>query len=129
VRRVSQIVEAEILPENFTRPPGFQLEAFWQTWCREYEAQPPFCARVRVSPDAIPFLAEYVGERARQQVTRSHAPDPDGWITLELPFESLIAARSQLLGLGRAVEVLEPESLRKSLVDFAQQIVAFYDRL
>jgi hypothetical protein len=45
---------------------------------------------------------------------------------MELPFDSLIAARTRLLGLGRAVEVLEPESLRKSLIDFAEQIVAFY---
>jgi predicted DNA-binding transcriptional regulator YafY len=126
VTRVSQIVEAEIALENFTRPTKFQLDAFWTTWCREYESQPPFCARVRVSPDALPMLAEYVGDRARGHLSRSHTADADGWVTLELPFESLIAARSRLLGLGRAVEVLEPESLRKSLVDFAEQIVGFY---
>ena len=49
-----------------------------------------------------------------------------GWVTLELPFESFVAARSRLLGLGRAVEVLEPETLRRSLIDFAEQIVWFY---
>lgn len=126
VTRVSQIVEAEILPENFTRPPEFQLDAFWRRWCTEYESQPPFCTRIRVSREALPMLAEYVGDRARRQLTRTLTPDADGWVTLELPFESLIAARSRLLGLGRAVEVLEPESLRKSLIDFAEQIVAFY---
>ena len=47
-------------------------------------------------------------------------------MTLDLPFESFIVARSHLLGLGRAVEVLEPETLRRSLVDFAEQIVGFY---
>jgi predicted DNA-binding transcriptional regulator YafY len=126
VTRVSQIVEAATMPENFTRPPEFQLEVFWERWCREYESQPPFCARVRVAPEALPLLAEYVGDRARGQLAQTRIPDADGWITLELPFESLIAARSRLLGLGRAVEVLEPESLRKSLIDFAEQIVAFY---
>lgn len=126
VTRVSQIVEAEITSGNFTRPPEFQLEAFWKNWCREYESQPPFCARVRVAPEAIPMLAEYVGDRARGQLPRSHNPDGDGWVTLDLPFESFVAARSRLLGLGRAVEVLEPETLRKSLIDFAEQIVRFY---
>jgi predicted DNA-binding transcriptional regulator YafY len=126
VTRVSQIVEAEVLPEGFMRPPEFELEDFWETWCREYEAQPPFCARVRVAPQALPFLAEYLGERARGELFRSHAPDTDGWVTLDLPFESFITARSRLLGLGRAVEVLEPETLRKSLIDFAEQIVGFY---
>ncbi len=72
------------------------------------------------------MLAEYVGERARGQLASHRVPDADGWVTLDLPFESFIVARSRLLGLGRAVEVLEPEPLRKSLVDFAEQIVDFY---
>jgi predicted DNA-binding transcriptional regulator YafY len=126
VVRVSQVAEAELTPIVFSRPPEFQLEAFWESWCKEYESQPPFCARVRVAPEAIPMLAEYVGDRARGQLPRSHIPDQDGWVTLDLPFESFVAARSRLLGLGRAVEVLEPETLRKSLIDFAEQIVAFY---
>ncbi len=126
VTRVSQIAEAEIMSEVFSRPPEFQLEAFWESWCKEYESQPPFQARVRVAAEALSFLGEYVGDRARSQITSSHVPDADGWVTLDLPFESFVAARSRLLGLGRAVEVLEPESLRRSLVDFAEQIVDFY---
>ena len=126
VTRVSQILEAELLPEVFVRPHAFQLEAFWESWCRDYESQPPFCARVRVSLDALPLLGEYVGDRARGELVRSHPADESGWVTLDLPFDSFIAARSRLLGLGRAVEVLEPEALRKSLIDFAEQIVGFY---
>jgi predicted DNA-binding transcriptional regulator YafY len=126
VTRVSQIVEAEMMPEVFSRPPEFRLEAFWEAWCREYESQPPFCARVRVSPEALPLLGEYVGDRARAGLLRSHTPYADGWVILDLPFDSFAAARSHLLGLGRAVEVLEPETLRKSLVDFAEQIIGFY---
>ena len=126
VARVSQIVEAEMLPESFSRPPQFQLESFWQEWCREYESRPPFYARVRVAPEALPLLAEYISDRARRQLACRQIPDADGWVTLDLPFESFIAARSRLLGLGRAVEVLEPKPLRRSLVDFAEQIVDFY---
>jgi predicted DNA-binding transcriptional regulator YafY len=126
VTRVSQIVEAELLPEVFVRPSDFDLKSFWERWCGEYEAQPPFCAKVRVAPEALSMLTEYVGDRARRQLTQLHIPDVDGWVTLDLPFESFITARSRLLGLGRAVEVLEPETLRKSLIDFAEQIVGFY---
>ncbi|MGE5375259.1 MAG: helix-turn-helix transcriptional regulator [Bacteroidota bacterium] len=128
VTRVSQIVEAEMLADGFARPSNFQLEAFWKKWCREYESQPPFCAQVRVAPEVLPILAGYVGDRARSQLAAQHMPDADGWVTLELPFDSFIAARSHLLGLGRAVEVLEPETLRRSLVDFAEQIVKFYQK-
>jgi predicted DNA-binding transcriptional regulator YafY len=126
VTRVSQIVEADVLPDVFIRPADFDLQAFWEAWCAEYESQPPFCARVRVAPEALPLLAEYVGDRARVELAQTRLPDADGWVTLDLPFESFVAARTCLLGLGRAVEVLEPESLRKSLIDFAEQIVGFY---
>jgi predicted DNA-binding transcriptional regulator YafY len=126
VTPVAQIVEAQILPDVFTRPPEFQLGPFWEKWCHEYESQPPFCARVRVAPEALSMLGEYVGDRARQSIDRSQVPAADGWITLDLSFESFIAARTRLLGLGRAVEVLEPESLRTSLIDFAEQIIKFY---
>ncbi len=43
------------------------------------------------------------------------------WIVVYLE-----AARERILGFGRAVEVLEPQALRKSIVDFATQIVTFY---
>ena len=57
---------------------------------------------------------------------RPAPPDAEGWLTLSLPFETFEAAR--ILGLGRAVEVLEPLPLRQSVVNFAAQIVAFYSR-
>ncbi|MCL4878149.1 MAG: hypothetical protein KJ064_15930 [Anaerolineae bacterium] len=40
--------------------------------------------------------------------------------------ETFESARRYLLSWGRAVEVLEP--LRKSVLDFARQIVDYYDR-
>ena len=43
-----------------------------------------------------------------------------------MTFDSLEAARAQLLELGGAVEVLAPAPLRRSMADFAAQIVALY---
>jgi predicted DNA-binding transcriptional regulator YafY len=126
VTRLSQVVVAEILPDNFARPADFDLAAFWEKWCSEYEAQAPYLARVRISPEVLPMLRYYLEERARDSLGDNPASDADGWVTLDLPFESFITARTRLLGLGRAVEVLSPEPLRKSLVDFAEQIVGFY---
>ena len=74
------------------------------------------------------MLPEHVGDRAHGQLAPRSIPDADGWVTLDLPFKSFIAARSRLFGLGRAVEVLEPKTLRKSLIDFAEQIVGFYKK-
>jgi len=41
---------------------------------------------------------------------------------IRVVFESLKEARSRCLSLGGAVEVLEPEALRKSVLDYAEQI-------
>jgi hypothetical protein len=45
---------------------------------------------------------------------------------MELSSDSLEKGRDRLLGLGRGVEVIAPRALRKSLIDYAQQIVALY---
>jgi hypothetical protein len=103
------------------------LTRFWEKWCQEYESRPRFITRVRVSPEALPHLHHYMEEPAFRSLDLSSPPDPDGWVTLDLPFENLITARTRLLGLGRAVEVLEPMALRRSLVDFAEQITVFYE--
>ena len=74
------------------------------------------------------MLAAYVGERARGQITQSHMPDTEGWVTLDLPFKSFITARTRLLGLGRAVEVLEPESCVKVLLISQNKLWNFIKR-
>jgi predicted DNA-binding transcriptional regulator YafY len=126
VVRVPQVMTARILDKTFARPVEFDLAAFWEQWCSNYESQPPFVARVRVSPQIQRSLRYYLDERFRSRSGKNAPPDPDGWMTLDLPFESFATARTRLLGLGRSVEVLEPEPLRKSLIDFAEQILDFY---
>jgi len=126
VVRVSQVLTAKPLPETFVRPADFDLVTFWEHWCMDYESQPPFVARVRVSPQIVRSLRYHLDERFRNLSSKDAPPDPDGWVTLDLPFESFATARTRLLGLGRSVEVLEPEPLRKSIIDFAEQIKNFY---
>lgn len=136
VYRVSQVHEAEILEEPFTRPADFDLGAFWTDWCAGYEAssRPAYPVTARVAAGFLPFLPHFFGEGIREVITlarklaasQSGEPDDPGWVTLTLPFQSLETARDRLLGFGRAVEVLEPLALRKSLQDYAEQISALY---
>lgn len=126
VIRISRVTETELLAETFARPADFELVGFWEKWCADYESQPPYVARVRVSPQILTSLPYHLEERFRNRNEQNTPPDPDGWVTLDLPFESFETARTRLLGLGRAVEVLEPEPLRKSIIDFAEQIKNFY---
>jgi predicted DNA-binding transcriptional regulator YafY len=132
VIRVSQIVEALILAESFAYPEDFDLPQFWSAWCAAAERnRPAYLVVIRVAPG----LAEHLPAALTRRSLGMHVtgvnkddlyPDEQGWRRLELKFESFEEARSQLLAYGRAVEVLEPQALRLSLVDFAQQIVNFY---
>jgi predicted DNA-binding transcriptional regulator YafY len=122
VYRVSSLLEARLSDETFERRPDFDLAAFWRAWCLGYEQErESYPVLVRVSPRIRPLLRLYFG-----QVELPAPAAGDEWQTITLRFESLEAARGKLLAAGRAVEVLEPEALRCSLVDFAQQIVEFY---
>ena len=124
VYRVAELLDARLLLESFERRPDFDLPAFWEAWCAETESRPAYRVQVRVSPELLPLLPLYLAERFRR--LPEPAPEADGWTTLELSFESFTDARSRLLGMGRAVEVLAPEPLRRSLADFARQIVELY---
>jgi len=125
--QVSRVAEAAILDETFERPANLDLAAFWKDWCTEFEdSRARYMVTVRAAAELVPQLPYYFGNGIQALITQAPAPDAEGWITLTLPFESLPAARARILGFGRAVEVLEPEALRKSVIDFASQITAFY---
>jgi predicted DNA-binding transcriptional regulator YafY len=127
ILRVSQILDVQPTNDFFQRPPSFNLETCWEICSEDYEKNRPFYpVRVRVAPDFIPYLPFYFGDPIREKIERADLPDDKGWIEITLSFESLEEARGRILGFGRAVEVLEPEALRMSIIDFASQIVDFY---
>ena len=127
VYRVSQIFAVQLLDRQFVRPEAFSLEEFWSSWCVDYEQNRlQYPVTVRSAPELIPVLPLYFGDAILAQIAAAQ-PDEDGWITLDLLFERVETARDRLLGFGSALEVLEPEALRLSVIDFARQIVEFYE--
>jgi predicted DNA-binding transcriptional regulator YafY len=129
VYRLGRVLGARLSGERFERPADFDLAAFWNQWCAGLERdRPAFPVDVRVSPALARELPHYFGDRIRERIDRAGPPDEAGWIDLTLSFESLEAARDRLLDFGRAVEVLAPLALRKSIADFAIQIAALYER-
>jgi predicted DNA-binding transcriptional regulator YafY len=81
---------------------------------------------VRVSPALASELPWHLGEDTREAIENAER-DAHGWVMLELVFDSFEQARSRMLSFGGAVEVLEPEHLRLSVLDFAQQTIARYE--
>jgi predicted DNA-binding transcriptional regulator YafY len=127
VFQISFLADVEVLEGTFTQPADFDLAAFWQRWCAEYEQnQHAFQARLRVSPALVRILPLYFGRRVSDLLAEAGPPDAEGWFTITLSFESLEAARDRILNFGSAAEVLEPLALRCTLLDYAEQIVSFY---
>lgn len=127
VHRVSDLTDVCLLDETFNRPVGFDLASMWREWCAGREkSRVSYPVTLRVAPGFIRHLPFYLGDEVRENLAQAGPPDPQGWITMVFHFNSLESARERLLNFGRSVEVLAPIPLRKSLLDYAQQIVTLY---
>ncbi|HUP26989.1 MAG TPA: WYL domain-containing protein [Chloroflexia bacterium] len=125
--RVSRVREAEVLPDGFERPSEFNLAAYWEQQCSEFEAgMPSYTVRLRVAPDCVSFLPAFLGEWVRQPIEEADPPDREGWISLALTFESFDVARGNMLAMGTGVEVLDPPELRRSVAGTARSIANYY---
>jgi predicted DNA-binding transcriptional regulator YafY len=128
IQPMSELVEVRLCDETFSRPEGFDVGLYWRKWRGAAALERSrYAVTVRVSKRFVPFMPRYFGEGIKSRLQQAAPADDDGWITLELHFESLEAARDRLLSFGRAVEVLAPRPLRLSLRDHAQQILSLYE--
>ncbi len=127
VRRVTGFQDVYLTNEIFERPASFDLAAFWEEWCTDYEKfLGNFSATVRVAPDFISELPRYFSNAIHARIEQPESTDEDGWIRLELKFNSFEDTRDRILSFGRGVEVLSPLALRRSIMDYAEQIISLY---
>ncbi|WP_433284846.1 helix-turn-helix transcriptional regulator [Micromonospora sp. CA-244673] len=121
--RVSRMRAVELLDESAARPPGFDLAAAWAESRRALEDEPVAVeVTVRVAAAALPRLRRLVPVAGKDRVPVTAT----GEIVLTVPFENLGWARSALLGLGSAVEVLAPAELRTQVADELRAAAARY---
>jgi predicted DNA-binding transcriptional regulator YafY len=121
---IHDLLEAELMDEAFERPADFDLPAFWKAWCAgEEQRRVSYRVRLRVRADFIPALGASLGRAA---LDRLEPPAEDGSRLLDWSFASLESARSRLLSMGCGVEVIEPLALRRSLQDYAEQVLSVY---
>jgi len=129
VYRVSRIQAARLLDAQFERPEEFDLRAYWEEWCSEFQANlPKYVATVRISPFLVSTLPRIYGEGIHALLDRAGPPDEDGWVTITLTFDSFEAARTSILGLGTAAEAVDPPELRAAVLAMACEVVDFYER-
>ena len=124
--RVSRVRQATVLEGPARRPPGFDLTAYWSEFLEDFESRRGSVAvRLRVAPEAVDELPRVLGEAARVALAEAPTHGSPG-ITVDLVFESVDDARTQLLGLGPSVLVVDPPALRRELARVAAEVVAAY---
>ena len=126
VDRLSAVRSVQPIAEGFDRPQAFSLEPFWRAWEAQRSAamRPGFQVRLRVQRAALAFVQDALGER--RGVFPRTAGTPEAWTDLDVAFSDFNSARSGILALGGAVEVLQPPALRASVADFAEQTSTRY---
>ena len=128
VIRVKDILEAVVLEKIFTRDEDFNLVTAWMEWCRGYQdRRPVFRVKAKIAPELFKRLGMYLGETGRYEPIKTEKTNVSDWMVVIITYENFFRARESILNMGRAVEVLEPEALRLSVIDFAQQIIDFYE--
>ncbi|MFJ2155121.1 helix-turn-helix transcriptional regulator [Streptomyces sp. NPDC087856] len=106
--------------EEFVRPEGFDLTAYWTAHQRDfhdrlYRGE----AVVRLAPWAT--LARAVPVNGRTE--------SDGWTLMSVPIESVEHAHGEFLRLGADVEVLAPPELRDRIARTVAQLAERYGNL
>jgi predicted DNA-binding transcriptional regulator YafY len=125
--RVSRVREVSALEDRFERPVPFDLAAYWAHSTAAYErAVDRVEVTVRLAPEKLEHFADSAGGRAMSGAITSPDPDIPGLIRIRLRFDWADEAVAAAIRLGAAIEILEPDWLRRSIVESAQAIVARY---
>ena len=115
--RVSRIANVMVLDAASERPADFDLAAHWSSATKQFrESRPRFEVMLRA------------GEKSAEELRQWHDAVPvdahdDGSQTLRVHFSDESHARFIILGMGPAVDVIEPSSLRERVLADARAVV------
>jgi predicted DNA-binding transcriptional regulator YafY len=115
--RVDRIQKLELLEVNFQAPAGFNIQAYLAS---EPLAQPPLQVRLRFAPPGA-WVA-----RGQAIYWSSLEEQPDGSLLVTFLAYDMEYAAATALSYGALVQVLEPESLRRLVVQRARAITELY---
>ncbi len=122
--RVSRIIDAVMITENFSRPNDFDLADYWQESKQTFiSSLPKFEVEAEISPailQRINFTGRFV------QVLHTDSPKENGWIPVSLSFDTEQEAREYILGFGNQIKIVCPIFLRKSVREMAEGVIDLY---
>ena len=119
--RVSRIHEVEHTHNTFERDSQFNIIDYWQSSSEQFNRRvPEYPVLLRARPDTMIYFQHMMA--GRYEVLNKD----DVWIELRVTYTVFEEARTSVLGLGTAVEVIEPHTLHDAVVQVAQEIVDKY---
>ncbi|MFE9258363.1 helix-turn-helix transcriptional regulator [Streptomyces sp. NPDC006879] len=125
--RISRFLAVEATGEGFERPASFELATYWgESAQRLTDSLHQHTARLRLSPQAQRLLPVQFGASGGRALEGAGAPDPQGWVEVDLPVESIGVAVGDLLRLGAEAEVLAPPRLREAMVAAVTELARRY---
>jgi predicted DNA-binding transcriptional regulator YafY len=120
--RVSRIEHAQVLDTPCERPTDFDLAAFWKSSSDQFDRRQRYSTTLRLELSAAAIVQDW----CRVRLDRTHSPRSDrGWVVLDVDFDDEADACFVVLGLGRRVTVVAPETLRDRL---AVEVAAMFER-
>ncbi len=119
IHLLEEIVEVMPQEQGFVRNNAFDLQGFWQEWSAIQQAQTRnFQVKLLLKTAAkSAFVA------TQQENIYAIDPGEGDWIPLTCAFHGLDEARKVLLAWGGAIRVVDPEVLRLTMVDYAEQFL------
>lgn len=126
--RVSNVLSLTPTEGVFERQAGFDLATHWQAHLDDFEARRfTDTAVVRISPALARRLSDLSATLLLKAIADTNAmPDDSGWLTVDVPIESIGNAAEQLIRYGAGLEVVSPMALRERLLDMSGELVRLY---
>lgn len=122
--RVSRIRSATVGTEPGTRPPEFDLAAYWAESITAYERDAPRVAvTIRIDPAVIGVLADALGSQAVRSAETIPSADPDGWVHLRVTADWPEEVPGRLISLGSRAEILDPPEIRDRAITLARRML------
>jgi predicted DNA-binding transcriptional regulator YafY len=113
--RISRFHAVRLLDRSFSRRPGFDLPAYWQSTLQNFvDTFSEYRCTLRVHPQHMTFV-KWLTPGRWELVAGTNTKDEE-WVTIRLMMDSDILAKMLVFGLAGFVEVVEPDELRAAVL-------------